>query len=355
MPKTTKNGNKVTITDIAKRLQIHPSTVSRALNPQKRHLITQGLAKKISKLATELGYHQNPIAYALKKGRSAMIGILIPDLLNPVFPSIILGAQESLEKVGITALVTSSDNNEKYERTAIQKMRARLVDGLIIATSKRQDPLVEECLQLQIPLVLINRTIENIEVNAVVNDDKYGIHVALEHLTKLGHRKIAHIAGPQDTSTGHDRYLAFLNSSQALGLGTNNKLIGFADNFTEEDGHKTLKQIINNGTEFTAIIAANDELALGCLDALAEADLKCPDDISLIGYNDMIMLDRISPPLTTVRIQHYEIGEFAAKTLIEIMDEPSLPTRKIVLRPELIVRGSTKINDRSPRSPPINT
>lgn len=338
-----QNANKkTTITDIARHLQIHPSTVSRALNPNQSHRITPALVRKVSRLAKELGYQPNTIASALKKGKSDFIGIIIPDLQNPVFPSIIRGAQDFLENTGITALIASADNNKNYERKAIEQMRSRLVDGLIIGTARRQDPIVEECLNSQIPLVLINRITENLEVNAVLNDDHLGIRDALDHLIHLGHKNIVHIAGPQDTSTGHDRYLAFLNSLNSFNIEAPNKLIAFAEKFTADEGYRTLTQIIHSGAPFTAVVAANDELALGCLDALTNAGLTCPDDISVIGYNDMIMLDRISPPLTTVQIQHYEIGEIAAKTLTEAISNRSIPTKKIILHPKLIIRGSTK-------------
>lgn len=332
---------KVTIVDIAKHLGLHPSTVSRALNPKARQMITAEVAKRVTRAAKELGYIPNSMASALKKGRSTMVGILIPNLLDPVFPPIIHGAQIELEKEGFIGLVASSYGSMEGERVAIRAMRGRLVDGLLIGTSKRHDPLVEECLAEGIPLVLIYRTVENLPVSAVVNDDLYGIQTAVEHLLSLGHSRIAHVAGPQNTSTGYGRYQAFRDAMRAHNLDANMDLIASAEIYSVREGYLGLKRILATGKEFTAIVAASDILALGCLDALAEAGLNCPRDVSLTGYNDVPLVERISPPLTTLRIQHLELGTLAAKTLLELMNDPSAAPRTIYLRPQLVVRGST--------------
>jgi LacI family transcriptional regulator len=270
-----------------------------------------------------------------------MIGILVPDLLDPVFPPIIRGAQQELEKQGFIALVAGSSENVQQERLAIRTMRSRSVDGLMIATAKREDALVEECLAQGIPVVLIYRTIENRAVSAVVNDDAYGIRTATEHLIALGHRRIAHVAGPQNTSTGCIRRQAFLDAMQANGLRVPQDLLALGEEYTAREGYAKLKVIMARTKQFTAVVAASDVIALGCLDALAEAGLRCPDDISLTGYNDIPLLSRISPPLTTLRIQHVEMGALGAKTLVELLNNPSLAPRTTYLRPELIVRGST--------------
>ncbi len=333
---------KVTIIDIANRLGLHPSTVSRALSPDSQKMITSEVVRKVAKAAQELGYVPNSMAAALKKGRSAMVGILVPDLLDPVFPPIIHGAQQELEKAGFTTLVASSYENLAEERVAIQRMRSRLVDGMMIATAKRQDPLIEECLALGIPLVLMYRTVDNLAVSAVVNDDAYGIQTATEHLISLGHCHIAHIAGPQNTSTGYLRHQAFVNTMQAGNLNSNGDLIAFVEQYSEREGYLKLKELMAMKREFTAIVASSDILALGCLDALAEAGLRCPEDVSLTGYNDVPMVNRISPPLTTLQIQQFEMGELAAKTLVELLNNPALTPREIYLRPKLVVRGSTR-------------
>jgi len=333
---------KVTIVEVANHLGLHPSTVSRALNPDTRKMVSSAVVKKVAAAAKKLGYVPNSMASALKTGRSAMVGILVPDLSDPVFPPIIRGAQQELEKEGLTTLVASSYENAQQERVAIRTMRSRLVDGLMIATAKRHDPLVEECLAQGIPLVLIYRTVENRSVSAVVNDDAYGIRAATEHLIGLGHCRMAHVGGPQNTSTGYLRHQAFVNTMRAGNLNSNGGLIAFVEQYTEQEGYLKLKDLMATKKEFTAIVASSDILALGCLDALAEAGLRCPEDVSLTGYNDVPMVNRISPPLTTLQIQQFEMGELAAKTLVELLNNPALTPREIYLRPKLVVRGSTR-------------
>jgi LacI family transcriptional regulator len=332
---------KVTIVEVANHLGLHPSTVSRALNPDTRKMVSSAVVKKVAAAAKKLGYVPNSMASALKTGRSAMVGILVPDLSDPVFPPIIRGAQQELEKEGLTTLVASSYENAQQERVAIRTMRSRLVDGLMIATAKRHDPLVEECLAQGIPLVLIYRTVENRSVSAVVNDDAYGIRAATEHLIGLGHCRMAHVGGPQNTSTGCIRRQAFMDAMQANGLEVNPDLLAFAEEYTAPEGYAKLKRIMAGTKQFTAVVAASDVLALGCLDALAEAGLRCPEDVSLTGYNDIPMVGRISPPLTTLRIQHVEMGRLAARTLLELLNDGNLAPRTTYLRPELVIRGSS--------------
>ena len=234
-----------------------------------------------------------------------------------------------------------TDNIVSREMDAVATMRARQVDGLILATARRDDPLIAECLKDKLPVVLVNRTADADGVSSIVNDDALGISLAVRHLKALGHRRIAHIAGPQTLSTGNARREGFLSVMGAKELLPDQKLIAETNAFSEDEGLRAAAQLISNGQEFTAIVAANDLLALGAYEAIADAGLSCPGDISVTGFNDMPFVDRLSPPLTTIRIPHYELGREAARRLIELIEAPDSPARATALRPELIVRGST--------------
>jgi LacI family transcriptional regulator len=178
-------------------------------------------------------------------------------------------------------------------------------------------------------------------VTAVINDDAHGIGLAASHLAGLGHKTIAYIGGPQDTSTGHDRFLAFKNLKNAGHFKSHNDLILNCKAFTEAEGYRGFLTLLKKERKFTAVIAANDLLALGCYDALSELGLRCPTDISVTGFNDMPFVDRWSPPLTSVHIPHDEIGNQAAELLLEKIRNPQAPIRTVNILPELIVRGST--------------
>ena len=333
----------VNIKDVAARAKVHASTVSRVLNPETRSMVSGPVADRVSRIAAEMGYARSSLAYGLRTGRTHTVGVLIPDLTNPMFPPIIRQIERTLAEKGYIAILADSDNNQDNESAIIQSLKSRNVDGLVLATAHRKDPIVSACIAENIPLVLINRTIDAHSVTAVINDDEHGIDLAVSHLVGLGHKSIAYIGGPQDTSTGHDRYLAFKKLMRKGSFKSHSDLILNCKAFTEAEGHRGLLSILNKGRNFTAVVAANDLLALGCYDALLEVGIKCPRDMSVTGFNDMPFVDRLSPPLTSLHIPHSEIGSQAAELLVERIQNPQSPVRTVNLLPELIVRGSTAV------------
>lgn len=332
---------KVNIKDVAARADVHPSTVSRVLNPETRSMVSASVAERVSRIANEMGYARSSLAYGLRTGRTQTVGVVIPDLTNPLFPPIIRQIERKLAEHGYIAILADSDNNHENEKAIVQSLMSRNVDGLILATAHRLDSVVITCVEENIPLVLVNRTIDAHSVTAVINDDAHGIELAASHLAGLGHKSIAYIGGPQDTSTGHDRFLAFKNLKNAGHFKSHNDLILNCKAFTEAEGYRGFLTLLKKDRKFTAVIAANDLLALGCYDALSELGLRCPNDISVTGFNDMPFVDRWSPPLTSVHIPHDEIGNQAAELLLEKIRNPQTPIRTVNILPELIVRGST--------------
>lgn len=333
--------SRITLRDVAQRAGVHESTVSRALNPRTRHMVKPEVARRVTEAAGDLGYRPNTIALSLKTNRTMTVGVVIPDLTNPVFPPMIRGIEDALSGGGYTAIVANSDNDPGRERVILETMRNRRVDGLILATARREDALIADSAADSIPVVLINRTIENSTLSSVANDDAGGIMLAVKHLAGLGHRRIAHVAGPQGLSTGKRRYEGFLAAMATCGLDADPALIAATRVFSEEEGRRALGDILARGGEFTAVVAANDLLALGCYGALAEAELRCPEDISVTGFNDMPFSDKFNPPLTTIRIPLYEMGECAAEALLRRLADPDTRPESILLKRELVVRGST--------------
>ncbi len=332
---------RVTLRDVARQVGVHPSTVSRALNPGTRELITDEIAERIAKAAEALAYRPNPIAYSLKTNRSRTVGVLIPDITNPVFPPIIRGIEDAFAQVGYTAVLANTDNDPERERVILQNMVGRRVDGMIMATARRRDPLVDQCLADEIPLVLINRTVERVDVSSVLNDDALGIQLTVNHMAQSGHRRIAHVGGPLGLSTGFARYSAFLKSMKAAGLRADPKLIVVCNAFTEREGRRALLALWSRDHRFTAVVTANDLLALGCYDAAAELGLRVPEQLSVSGFNDMPFVDKLHPSLTTVRIPHYKMGAQAAMTLLARLENREAPIQHVRFKPELVVRGST--------------
>jgi LacI family transcriptional regulator len=332
----------VTLREVARRAGVHAGTASRALNPQTRSLVNPATASKVIAAAEELGYRPNPMARGLKTNRSFTIGVLVPDLTNPLGPPIVRGIEDELATEGYTALLANSDNDREKERLHFETMKDRQVEGFIMATAELDHPLIEDAIAADAPIVLVNRTVDSSRAFAVINDDRKGTALAVDHLVELGHTRIAHIVGPERYSTGKTRYRGFIEAMKAAGLKADRALIRFTKTFVESEGARVFKQLLDDDSrEFTAVVAGNDLLALGCYDVLREAELSCPRDLSIVGFNDIPFLDKLQPPLTTVRIPHYELGTRAAALVLKRLRDPGLEPLTIQLDPELVVRGST--------------
>ncbi len=336
-----KAGSRVTLRDVARVAGVHPATVSRALNEETRMLVNEETARRVLKAAEELDYQPNPIARGLKTNRSYTIGVLIPDLTNPLFPPILRGIEDGLETASYTPLVANTDNDPERELLDSQTMRARQVDGIVAATARRDHRLHDALIEAGIELVLVNRRQAELPVSSATADDRMGMRLAVEHLISLGHDRIAHLAGPLDYSTGLDRYEGFHETMRAAGLEPDPALVRVAEAFTEAEGARLCTQLVEEGLDFTAVAAANDLIALGCYDVFAEHGLRCPEEISVVGFNDMPFADRFQPPLTTIHIPHYEIGAAAAELMLERLQNPDADPREVRLEPSLVVRGST--------------
>jgi LacI family transcriptional regulator len=331
----------VTLRDVARVAGVHPGTVSRALNPETRGLVNERTAQRVLDAAKELGYRPNPIARGLRTNRSHTIGVLVPDLMNPLFAAVVRGIEDGLRDGNYTPLIANTDNDAERERVAFEAMSARQVDGFIAATARRDHWLLADEVRSGAKLVLVNRRVDSNSLPAVTGDDREGVRLAVEHLAELGHEQIAHLAGSQALYTGWSRNQGFVEAMRARGLEADPGLTVFSEAFTEREGARCCGELLDRRRDFTAIVAGNDLLALGCYDALEQRDLRCPDDVSVVGYNDMPFVDRFRPALTTIRVPHYELGSTAAHLMLEQLQESDAPARQLLLPPELVIRGST--------------
>lgn len=332
---------KVTLRDIAEHLGVNTSTVSRALNPETSKMLTDEQNRRVRQAAEELGYVPNTMAYALKKGRSMAIGIIIPDLMNPVFPPILKGVMNYLNKQSYTSIIAYSENDIDLALTEIKRMKGRQVDGFILAGSFREDPSVDFCVDHKIPAITVGRSVDKNVVDKIVIDNESGMQQALEHLQALGHKRIALISAPQNISDGYERYTAYCNLLADSGIKVDDELIVEAEAFTLEAGRKATRELLSRGASFSAVIAANDLVGIGCIEEMEKQNLHCPDDVSVIGFNNMPYLDQFRVPLTTIEIPRARMGEKAAKMILERLKNPDMPLQHIVLEPRLLVRRST--------------
>jgi LacI family transcriptional regulator len=325
--------------DVANAAGVHTATASRALNERTRGMVSPDTVERVRQAAESLGYRVNRVARGLKTRRSFTIGMLVPDITNPFFPPMVRGAEDGSADAGYTLVLADTDNDEVKDRRHQSLMLERQVDGLLLATARRRDPLVDELVESGVPFVLVNRTIDRGGVAAVIPDDQAGMALAVEHLYELGHRTIGHVAGPSRTSTGSRRAAGFEAAVRSLGLEPGP--IVEVESFTEEGGRTAGIAVLSGHERPSAIVAANDLIALGVLDAADRLGLRCPEDFSLVGFNDMPFVDRLQPPLTTVRVDEYELGLRASRMLLSLIDDPTARRETIMLTPQLVVRGST--------------
>ena len=212
------NDRPATLRDVASAAGVHPATASRALNPGTRLLVSEETAQRVTEAAERLGYRPNSVARSLRTRRSHTIGVLIPDLNNPLFPPIIRGIEDRLAEHGYVALIGNTDADPGKERLVFDQMRARHVDGFVLATATLNSPILAEAAEAELPVVLMNRTAQDYPFSSVSVDNEQGVRAAVAHLVSLGHTRIGHIAGPQDVSTGAARLRGYQEAMRSHGL-----------------------------------------------------------------------------------------------------------------------------------------
>ncbi|HEV7323847.1 MAG TPA: LacI family DNA-binding transcriptional regulator [Bosea sp. (in: a-proteobacteria)] len=329
-----------TLQSIAEAAGVHRSTAARALDPTQAHRISQEVVEKVRAEAMRQGYRRDAIAASLRTGRSRLVGVVLPDLANPVFAPILDGVGAALAREGYSMLVAEGGADEAREIAIVEELIARRVDGLVLATARRSDPVLTVCLEASVPTVLVNRAEDHPRAATVVSDDICGMRVAVEHLASLGHRRIGHLAGPEGLSTGILRREGFEQAMRAAGL--DSSAITVAKAYSRAEGQAATAALLDAEAGLTAIAASNDLLALGAYLELKRRGLSCPRDISIVGHNDMPLIDMVDPPLTTVRIAHAEMGQAAARRLLERLADPDAEASVTLMPAELIVRGSTR-------------
>ena len=334
---------RITLKDVAIKVGVHSSTVSRALNPATKGMVTKKIAAQVISAATDMGYRPNTFAQSLKTNRSYTIGVLVPDLTNPAFAPIINGIENMLETHGYSVMVASTYNLAKKQQSTLNKFRERQVDGLIIATAMRGDQIIKDCILEGTPFVEAVRTSGNTDVCSVISDEITGGIMVISHLAQLGHKEIAYIAGPQFLSTGFNRYQGFLQGMKENGLIVDQNLIISCGAFSEEEAGNAANKLLANKKKITAIYVGNDIMALGVYNELEARAIKCGKDISVVGFDDMPFANKFNPPLTTIHTPMINVGTEAARILLDKINEINIPAQIIKIRPELIIRSSSGI------------
>lgn len=335
MPATAK--------DVAREAGVHPSTVSRSLDPKQSSRVSSVTRKRVVEVANRLGYHPDFTASSLRRQRSMTIGVITPSFSNPIYGELIHGIGTQLERAGYLALTLEDPDGAGRMGVALATLRARRVDGIVCASARAADALaLRKAAAGGIPLVLALRWTPEAGLPQVLNGDAQGATLAAEHLLGLGHRTLIQLPGPQDITTFTERARGFRETVlSASAVHLDHDLIAATP--TVDEGRRVMGELLAGGGIHgaTAIFAHNDLLAIGAIDVLRESGLGCPGDISVIGYNDNALTDHLNPPLSTIRMPIDEMGRLAARRIIQaVTGEGELP-ETITLPPELVVRDST--------------
>jgi len=329
---------KFTIKDVAKRADVSTATVSRVLAGSDS--VSEKLRARVLESVDALGYIPNQLGRSLRRQTTNIIGLIVTDIQNPFFTSIVRGIQDVLQEHQLVVLIANSDENPKQELLHLQILLSQGVRGLIFAPS-RLDYHGLESIFKDMAVVAVDRIPLNLGVDSVVVDNVSGAKIATQHLIDQGHRRIGFIAGISKVTTGQDRLRGYLQAIQEAGLPRNDELIqeGF---FLQQGGFKAMQALLNLPVHPTAVVSSNNLMTLGALQAIHERCMLIPDEIAVVGFDDMTWTPSLQPPLTVVAQPTYEIGRQAATLLLERFNNPDVPCQHLVLETELIIRASTR-------------
>jgi LacI family transcriptional regulator len=321
----------VRLRDIADLVGVDVSTVSRVLNNSTRASVRPDTRRRILEAASRLGYQPNTAARSLKAARSMTIGLFVPSLFNVAYASIAAGADERASTTGYALTVLSGSVGER-----MAALNGRL-DGLLLANATAESPLPPG-LDPTLPVLLVNRG-EAGRAPSLTVDDEAGSVTATDYLISLGHTRIAHAAGPQNTDTARRRRLGFVAALERAGIPLDERVIAEAP-YTEAGGYASTLRLLALEPKPTAIVASTLTVAIGAMAAIRRSGLAIPGDVSIVGYDDVSLAAYLDPPLTTVRMPLREMGSHAVDMLIDLIAGRPVDSTRLDIPPELIVRAS---------------
>ncbi len=327
-----------TIRDVARRAKVSVATVSRVVNPS-THSVTPATRRRVLAAVQELAYHPNVIAQSLKNRASRTVALIVPDISNPFFPAIARGIEDTARQRGYAVLLCNTYEDLAREHAYLQLLRKRWVDGLIFATVGSNTRHLRALREEGLPVVLVARDVGGITIDAVLVDNLRGAYDATTHLARLGHRGIAHITGPASLRVARDRRRGYEQALSEAGLPGDETLI-VAGDFTADGGRAAMVTLLDRGRQFSAVVAANDLMAIGAMEALRAVGRRIPEDVAVVGFDDITFASLVSPALSTVAQPKYRMGQLAMERLLDLMAGASPAGRRIVLEPRLIVRES---------------
>ncbi|EIV99403.1 LacI family DNA-binding transcriptional regulator [Thermoanaerobacter siderophilus] len=329
----------VTIKDIAKLANVSITTVSRVIN-NKSEGVSEETRNRILQLVKELGYQPNAIARGLVTKKTKTIGLIIPDISNPFFPDIARGVEDSAHIYGYNVFLCNTDDNLEKESEYINALKEKYVDGIIFTSSSiPKHEHITDLIKSGIPVVIMDRRIDSEDIYGVFLDNYEGGYIATKYLIDLGHKRIGCITGPLYISNAIERLEGYKRALVDNEIEVDNRLI-FEGDYKINSGIIGAEKLLEH--EVTAIFASNDLMAYGAYKAIRSYGYKIPDDISVVGFDDIQLSQILEPQLTTIRQPAYDMGLTAARMLIKLIEGKKMNKKIANFRPQLIIRQSTK-------------
>lgn len=333
--KTAPQQNRVrTVKEIAAAANVSVATVSRAL--QRPEIVNEATRQRIHDVVKRLGYTPNALARNLRTARTRLIVALLPDIANPFFSEVIRGIEQVAHENGYSVLLGETQGSLVREQAYADMVAARQADGII--TMSPRVPAIP--IQGRLPVVNACEYVKDAQVSSVYIDNVAAAGVAVDYLAMLGHRDIAFIAGPPSSPISVDREQGFRLALQRAKLPAQAALVAAGD-FSIESGERAAELLLSQGKPFSAVFCSNDEMAIGAMRALVSHGLRVPEDVSVVGFDDIRFARYTSPPLTTVAQPKNALGREAMSMMLELLNDAEVPPRKRVLSADLVVRGST--------------
>ena len=332
----------VTLEDVARAAGVHYSTVSRALDPISAAQVKLETRTRLQAVAKRMGYQKDMVASGLKRGRTHTVAVIAGDLGNPNLAPVLRGIASGLEQAGLMTLISETQFDSARLEWILNHLMSRRVDAIIMTAARARDaPTLRWIRRQGIPLVLAIQTVRGIRLPACANDDHLGGVLAARHLLSLGHRRLAQLRGPMEFSSCFLRAQGFSQTVAAAGAEEvvikSTALWG-----SPELGGALMRELLDKkGVRPTGIFAHHDLTAFGALTVAEERGLKCPRDLSIVGYHNLAHDDRIAPPLTSIGQPREELGRTAAEILIAVLTKPDRTPATRLVRPSLVVRKST--------------
>lgn len=327
-----------TIYDVARHAQVSAATVSRVLNG--RSGVDPTLAERVLAAVAELGYRRNAIARNLRKQQTSLWTVIISDVQNPFFTSLVRGVEDVASAAGYSTVLCNTDENPEKESNYIAVALAEQTAGVIISPSSDRVEELNLLPESRCPVVMIDRELAGVHGDTVLVDNEHGAEMATTHLVDQGYERIACITGPQRLSTASGRLRGYRKALETAGRPVDDSLIAIAD-FREHGGHDAMASLLDRGAAPDAVFAANNLMTVGAIECLAQRRLSIPSDVAIVGFDEIPWAELVRPTITTVVQPSYQEGRTAAELLTQRIADPTAALTRVILKTELRVRASS--------------